>query len=283
MSERPREGLWLGPAPPPTPLGKARAPGPTLWPSGSSSQCPRRRQSGTCCRSSRKDGLAGETVHGTCTLVYRRRIAVAECCFLCAPDPELLYARKHPFYAMLGLGAIVEGYSIIATTAHVTSMLDISLEEAGRLVAFQRYIRALLRPHYGEVIITEHGRVPTCDSPVNRPEAHCHHAHRLVFPVRLDLADSLHEYGLRLEEYPDPLDARTRCQWAGEYLYFERIDGSCVVAPAPTHVVRQFFRYKIAEAIGRPELSDWVRYPQSESIEAAKMHLKGGAKLDALD
>ncbi len=74
-------------------------------------------------------------------------------------------------------------------------------------------------------------------------------------------------------EFPSFLEAKENFKWSDEYYYFERIDGSCVIAFEPRRLVRQFFRYLVAENIGKPELADWKRYPQLEVIFKARSKL----------
>ena len=183
--------------------------------------------------------------------------------------------ESKPFFAMVGLGPIVEGYSLIATKEHIPSMLDLSLKDSRRLCEFTEQVRQRLRPPYGnEIIITEHGRVPTCEyRDKEGRESHCFHAHRLVFPIALDLTPYLKGYRLKIEEYADFLHARKAFAEEGEYLYYERPDGTCLVAGAPRRLVRQFFRYKIAEYVGHPELASWRKYPRLKVVEAATRKL----------
>jgi hypothetical protein len=195
-------------------------------------------------------------------------------CFLCNPDRGWVYSQTQDFYAMLGLGPIVEGYSLIGTVAHVPSMLDLTEAGVDRLVAFTDSIREYLAPHYGDAIITEHGRVPPCvDRDRDGQQAHCFHAHRLVFPISADLTESIRRYGLEIREYASFKDCWRDFSWRGEYLYYERADGSCVAASAPMRTVRQFFRYRLAESLGHPELADWKAYPRLKVVEAAKNRL----------
>jgi hypothetical protein len=195
-------------------------------------------------------------------------------CFLCNPDQQWVYARTNSFYAMLGLGPIVEGYSLIGTVAHVPSMLDLPEAEVDRLVEFTAQIRERLARDYGKAIITEHGRVPPCvDRDRDGQQAHCFHAHRLVFPVNIDLAASLIKYGFEVDEYYGFKDCWRQFSWKGEYLYYERADGGCLIATAPVRTVRQFFRYKVAETLGHPELADWKEHPRRKVVESALARL----------
>lgn len=172
---------------------------------------------------------------------------------------------------MLGLGPVVEGYSLLATTAHSKSMLDLSEQEVEGLIEFTQHTRNLLSPHYGDSIITEHGRVAPCvDGNRDLQQAHCFHAHRLVFPTTADLTEAVRNYGLEVHEYSNFMEGWRQFSWEGEYLYFERVDGSCLIAAAPMRSVRQFFRHKVAELMGQPEVANWTEYPQLKVLEAAR-------------
>jgi hypothetical protein len=198
-------------------------------------------------------------------------------CFLCTPERRWVYAQTEDFYAMLGLGPIVEGYSLIGTVAHVPSMFDLSEGDVDKLMAFTDRVREVLAPQYGEVIITEHGRVPPCvDRDRDGQQAHCFHAHRLVFPIQADLTDALEQYCPEMLEYGNFKDCWRSFSWRGEYLYYERPDGTCVAAMAPLRTVRQFFRYRLAERLGQPELADWKTYPRLKTVEAARSCLMPG-------
>jgi hypothetical protein len=175
---------------------------------------------------------------------------------------------------MLGLGPIIEGYTLLATKTHVPSMIDLPVNTVYELVKFKEQVRRELAAHYGDVIITEHGRVAPCIQIYNvQHEEHCFHAHNLVFPLSLDLTELLKKHGLKLIEFSSFLDARENFKWSEEYYYFERIDGTCVIAFEPRRLVRQFFRYLIAEHIGKPELADWKNYPQIEVVLKARSQL----------
>ena len=195
-------------------------------------------------------------------------------CFLCEPNEEWIYMREEKFFAMLGLGPLVEGYSLLATTEHTPSMLDLTQTDAELLCDFTQHVREVIMPHYGEAVITEHGRVAPClDRDLKGKETRCFHAHRLVFPTTIDLSNTFAEHGLETEEYPDFIECWKRFSWKGEYLYFERPNGSCMIAAAPMRLVRQFFRYKIAASIGHPELASWTDHPLTKVVERARKQL----------
>lgn len=198
-------------------------------------------------------------------------------CFLCNPQVDLVYLTSSNFYAMLGLGPIVEGYSVVASRAHLPSMLDIPEEVVDEHQAFIREIRRLLGKLYRPSIISEHGRVPACDFyDRDGRDVHCYHAHQLVFPVNLDLVPVLrHQFGNHVTQFRDFRDARQGTKPGIEYLYFEGTDGSCVVVTPQARFARQFFRKLVANASGHPERAIWHSFPGWELIQAAQAKLSG--------
>ena len=108
--------------------------------------------------------------------------------FLCEPAQRWVYAESQSYFAMLGLGPIQEGYSIIAAREHTRGMFDASASERAELIAFTQHVRELLAPYYGEALVTEHGRVAPCVEARTRSyEPHCLHASsfRLPWPMGL--------------------------------------------------------------------------------------------------
>ncbi len=194
-------------------------------------------------------------------------------CFLCSPNSNLVYQSNDLFFAMLAYGPIVEGYSLIATREHIPSMMDLDQGAARALVEFSDRVREQLTRHYGDVIITEHGRVGLCAQ--GRHEQHCYHAHCLVFPVVCDLEQDLRNHNMMPRAYPSFLVAHGEYQHAGEYLYFERPDKSCVIAPTSKSLGRQFFRHRVAARVRVPWLADWKRYPRFDVVAAASQRLTG--------
>ena len=193
-------------------------------------------------------------------------------CFLCHPDPELVFERDDGFFAMLGLGPLGAGYSLIATEEHQPSMLDLSRACVTRLERFTALVRERLATHWpGPIAIGEHGRVAVCATAVvRRYEPLCIHAHRLVFPgtgvIDLQLlAAEVSEF----ESFGSAYTA-ARDQVSGPYLYSERSDGSCQLAVAPSSLPRQALRRLVALARGTPELADWKRYPGLNEVAAAR-------------
>ena len=196
-------------------------------------------------------------------------------CFLCEPDPGLVYLREGSFFAMLGLGPLREGYSVIATLEHVPSMLDLDQHRAEELIDFTRLVRARhVMRGYEPGAITEHGRVATCVYAVTEAhEPHCLHAHRLLFPGEPEV--DLRLVASQVESYPDPLAAFEHFEWAGQYLYSETPNGSCALARAPRRLPRQLLRRLVAHRLDDDEAADWQTRPGLAIVEAGRRRLAG--------
>lgn len=195
-------------------------------------------------------------------------------CFLCDPEPEFTWHQSENFRAVLGLGPIGEGYSLIATRDHAPSMFDLDVDQAAELVEFTAEVRDRLGDLYGPCVIGEHGRVSPCVAPaVRRHEPHCLHAHRLVFPGHdhVDLAGVAPWLGA--EHHESFGEARSGFKWSGQYVYVEHADGSCEVAGAQRPLPRQFLRAVVAAEQGRPELADWRSFPGRDRLAAAQRAL----------
>lgn len=194
-------------------------------------------------------------------------------CFLCEPEPDYTWAQSEHFRAVLGIGPIGEGFTLIATRQHLPSMLDLDDEQSEDLVVFTAEVRGRLAELYGPSVVAEHGRVAPCVAPfARRHEPHCLHAHRLVFPglSRMDLAELAPN--LETERYPDFETLREQSNDPRQYLYVEDREG-CQLGQVSGPLPRQFLRGFAALLRGEPQLADWRSHPGFEQIHAAQTAL----------
>lgn len=199
-------------------------------------------------------------------------------CFLCTPEPEWTWLESEHFRAILGVGPIGTGFTLIAAREHVPSMLDLPPAAARELQSFTAAVRQRLEPLFGPSSIGEHGRVSPCVGPsVRRHEPHCLHAHRLVFPGRpvMTLTGTLR--GLRPAVYDGFAQIRTDFAHPGQYVYIEDSTGRCEVAPVGGPLPRQFLRAVAASYAGAPELADWRSHPGLDQLEKARRRLTRAA------
>ena len=197
-------------------------------------------------------------------------------CFLCNPDTDLIFDESAHFLAILGLGPIVEGYSLVASRAHVPSMFDIEDDIVDELETFTRHIAGRLGAVYAcSVQITEHGRVGLCSERQDKHEPHCYHAHRLLFPTETDFREALTESEIEPLAFGSFSEARLAAGHLVEYLYCENLGEEVLVGTYGGSVPRQFFRTAIAKAVGRPELRSWRAYPRPEVVHRARLKLLG--------
>jgi hypothetical protein len=179
-------------------------------------------------------------------------------CFLCRPREDWVYLEAADLFCMVGIGQLMEGYSLIATRDHIPSMFDLPESMVERCGTFRQEVRAtILRVLRQRCIITEHGRVPICDYyDRTANETHCYHAHHLVFPGDVELRPYLERNAFNVTRFGSFAQA-WRARIAGEYLYYEDMEGGVTVATARPRLPRQFFRMLVAEQLGLPERANW--------------------------
>ncbi len=194
-------------------------------------------------------------------------------CFLCDPRRELVFAESSNFRALLGLGPIVEGYSLIATKDHVPSMFDLDDHLAKEFREFSAQVTEIISRLWGPPVITEHGRIGLCIKKQRRHESHCMHAHQLLFPG-VPPFDNCMEASLIEPIIADGFEsARRMASHLTEYLYYEAPGGRVLIGNAPAHLRRQFFRAGAANAIGRPEFQSWNEHPRLDVVASAQSRL----------
>jgi diadenosine tetraphosphate (Ap4A) HIT family hydrolase len=195
-------------------------------------------------------------------------------CFFCDPDrSRVLYDSKH-FYAILGLGPIIEGYVLLAAKQHIRSMLDLPVEMRQTYESEKNRLRRIVTQAYGPPIITEHGRIQVCFAEDEEArDKHCFHAHQLFFPITADLR-LLSKEGpfTKVFEGSSLFDLSVSLLEDEEYLLFEDINGVVTIHTVRGKCPRQFMRYLVARSIGKPELCNWAAYPEWDKILRAKAH-----------
>ena len=165
--------------------------------------------------------------------------------------------------ALCGLGPVVDGYSVVATTDHVASAADES-RAGSSFASFASSVREKLVARFGSCLMTEHGRLPVCVDPSGTTDPHCFHAHFLMFPGITFPDESLTAYFLS-QERADSLDkALSLAREHEEYFLFSQDAQHFSVFVRPARIVRQFARLLVADAIGKPELANWRLYPRRE-------------------
>ena len=196
-------------------------------------------------------------------------------CFLCEPEPEWTWLESSNFRAVLGLGPIGMGYTLIATREHMPSMLDLDGAMVAELSAFTAEVRERLAVLWGPAVVCEHGRIAPCIAEATRQhEPHCFHAHRLVFPGQASLDLRAVAPLMNVLDYPSFHQVRGGDVGSSQYVYAEQPDGSCQVGLVEGPLPRQFLRAVVAAQHGRQELADWRRSPRHDEVDAARRALE---------
>ena len=140
-------------------------------------------------------------------------------CFLCSPNADLIVARAESAYTMVGLGPITTTYAILASREHLPSLADLTVANPSAIGDIEG-LRRELETVRGPLLMTEHGRVPVCRDDGDHHDAHCFHAHGLLFARGRPILDQAASYYSKMALYPDLRSALTAAVGEEAYLLF---------------------------------------------------------------
>ncbi len=195
-------------------------------------------------------------------------------CFLCSPDPDLVYESDQDGVALCGLGPLVRGYSLVATRRHIRSAAD-ALGEVPEFLSFASKIRSALALRFGSCLMTEHGRVPACVDVSGTTDPHCFHAHFLLFPGAPPTEERAREHFKTAEEAGTLAQAMQLASAHEEYFLFSLTPERFVILTRPGKLARQFARFLVADALGDGSLANWRGSPRPDQAKSDAAELRG--------
>ncbi len=165
-------------------------------------------------------------------------------------------------------GSIVPGWLLVIPRVKVLSISELQTEDRQELLNVARLASDMVSGFSNFTFMFEHG--PTrYESPVGCgvDQAHLH-----VVPLNFDLLSTVLNVndGMKWERVSasDPWKALG----PGKDYYLIS-DGSCAYAAHPSQQYSQYFRRKIADALGREEEWDYRSYPNHENAKKTVGHI----------
>jgi diadenosine tetraphosphate (Ap4A) HIT family hydrolase len=192
-------------------------------------------------------------------------------CNLARPDyrpvgPEdTVLLRGETVYAKPGLGALIQGYSLIIPLRHVGSAADLPPEELAEVCRIFSALERKLEDLYGSKLLAfEHGRPKLALG-----RAGCiDHVHIHAMPCSSVLAEALR---LALEVTSTPLsslsDLKGLSSSRRQYLAYLLPGETWRVTILDDPIPGQYVRRLLATALGRPDEWDWAVFPYRNRIE----------------
>lgn len=192
-------------------------------------------------------------------------------CRFCNPqEKERILFETDNFYVMVSLGPIVDGYLLIVSKRHIGACFNIPEELIVEFITLKEKVNNILIMQYGNCIFYEHGKAGSSLTFENSNK-HCYHAHLHCVPVNIELNKSIKKI-LPFKGFCSFKEARRKFKNSKRYLY---VEDSCVNVYSLVKKIRnQFLRYELAEAIGKPDLGNWIEYQNWESINRTIEQLK---------
>ncbi|WP_294975271.1 hypothetical protein, partial [uncultured Leuconostoc sp.] len=154
---------------------------------------------------------------------------------------------------------------------HYNCIGSLPTELQKEYIDLKQLVREKLTDTYGQIIFYEHGRAGYCN--VQPGEQLCYHGHTHAVPLNINLVNSMATEGLYPIKLNSPTDIFSKYYELGHYLYFENTESEAYMFQINQPIPRQYLRKLTAEAIDRPELADWNKYPEYDTLNAARAKL----------
>jgi diadenosine tetraphosphate (Ap4A) HIT family hydrolase len=195
-------------------------------------------------------------------------------CFLCDPPRDLIFFECADFFALAGLGPVVQGYSLVAAKAHIKSMADLPASLRRKRDTLVRQLREQLSRKYGCCLITEHGRMAACVEDGDGHDAHCFHAHFLLFPAAPDISGAARSYFSDVETFNELGPAMTHAALYDDYVVVSPTPDCYNVFSGPLNIPRQLTRFLVAHEAKTLHLANWRDYPDRQRAVAIAHDLR---------
>lgn len=176
-------------------------------------------------------------------------------------DSRILHETSR-FVVIPDISPLVPGHVMIVPKSHILCYGAVDPAAQDEFSGIVNAARTIIREHYGQSVLLEHG---TCS--LDDVADHVSHAHLHIVPAAIDIRDSLRNFNTTKIARLSDLSS-----WAARdeaYIYFESCTGERVVADGIIDLKRLFFRREIARQIGLPDpLWDWRRHILSDNLRS---------------
>ena len=205
-------------------------------------------------------------------------------CLFCDParhnQAEQILLRSDNFYLFAGLGAIVDGYIIIApyrcdgAETYARSVSELPPHSFDELMFLRWLVGDFYRDRFSTLGMSfEHGRAGACLA-THRDTRHCYHGHLCCYPVTFPIWEDIKDYpSIEVGGPPD----LPRIAHSLPYLYIEtlKVDDELaldrlarvVLLPQENVLESQFLRKLLAKRVGKPQLWNWQDHPRIEAAQ----------------
>ncbi|HEY1857038.1 hypothetical protein [Acidocella sp.] len=144
------------------------------------------------------------------------------------------------------------------------------------IVALRHRIEAVRGP----LLMTEHGRVPVCRDE-DQHEAHCFHAHALLFALGGRGLNEAHSYYAQCATFPTLGSALEYAAGKDAYMLVSSSSSKYNIHYGPLNTPRQLARMLAAVAAEEIDVADWRRNPRKAEAEVMATSIRAALEEDA--
>lgn len=176
------------------------------------------------------------------------------------------------FVVFPSIGAIIEGWLLIAPRKHYLCMAALDAFLLDELSLLSRFVSFAVRDCFGPPAVFEHG--PALAS--QAVGCGVDHAHFHIVPTDCDLIGGLHSVfaePLQWQRAKGIQDAAILHKAVSSYLYAEQPLGQAFLTTHP-RLGSQLFRKVIAAHVGRHPFYDWRLFPEEDNARSTVQKLQ---------
>lgn len=181
-----------------------------------------------------------------------------------APEWDRALIETDSFVVIPSLGAMIEGWLLIAPKAHFLSLASMPARMMFEFEELKARVGDRLTQSYGSVTFFEHG--PCASNSLTGCGVDHAHLHAVPVPPGVPVATASH-LPRNVSLGPGTFaDCRQAVSSSRDYLYFEGNEGTFVAIA--DSFKSQTFRRAIGDLLGMGEKSDWRTHPHIGNIRA---------------
>lgn len=183
---------------------------------------------------------------------------------------RIVFESEH-YSVISSIGSFVEGYLLILTKNHFTSMSHIPLEYFKELDEVETRVKSLTAKYYTQPLFFEHGPMPssTLTCPAEGGGSCVDHAHFHSLPLSISFSNDLlahlkSKFPYKMLNSLNELSKQSEMQIP--YFYVRHPCGERFIFDVENTVASQYIRRYIANSLGVSDRWNWRVHPEVENV-----------------
>lgn len=186
----------------------------------------------------------------------------------CQETSSRIIWENDNFAILPTLGCFIEGYLLIITKRHVSSLSELKVNNLLELTTIINKVYSIMNNYYGGCIFFEHGSVSSCTTGGG---ACVDHAHLHIIPRDISLINGI-KNKFQVNSISSLLDLSKNAKKGISYMFFSLPNKHFFMCDALS-VESQFLRKIAAKEVGMDDYWNWAKHPMCKNIRETRKAL----------